>query len=183
LPRIFRNRKLCSRDGRWRKAAGRHYACSIARRLVPWLGEMRWRERLGALFARRSFGRFLVVGGLNTVVGYGGFPVLYLSIGDRVGYLPILVFCYVFNPAFSFLTHKYITFNAHGPARSEIGRYVLFWVCAFLASWGFLALIHGWNRIWFVLAQVGFSIGLTVVNFFIVRRFVFAPISNNQCVP
>ena len=134
---------------------------------------MTWRERLAAQFAARSFGRFILVGGLNTAVGYGAFPLLYLTIGDRVGYLPILVFCFLFNPLFSFLTHRYITFDAREPAPWQVGRYALFWICAFLASWGFLALIHGWTRVWFVLAQLCFSIGLSAVNFAVARRFVF----------
>ena len=135
---------------------------------------MTWRERLAAQFAARSFGRFILVGGLNTAVAYGAFPLLYLTIGDRVGYLPILVFCSAFNPLFSFLTHKYVTFSARGSARSEFSRYALFAVAAFLVSWGFLALIHGWSRLWFVLAQLGFNIFLTTINFLVVRRFVFA---------
>ncbi len=125
---------------------------------------------MAALFAARSFGRFLLVGGLNTAVAYGDFP---LTLGARVGYLPILVFCAVFNPAFSFLTHNYVTFEARGPARPEIGRYLLLSAAAFFASWGFLAMIAGWDRWRFVLAQLGFSVVLTVVNFAVVRRFIF----------
>ena len=51
------------------------------------------------------------VGGINTVVAFGGFPLLYLTIGSRVGYLSILVFCSAFNPLFSFLMHKFVTFE------------------------------------------------------------------------
>jgi len=134
---------------------------------------MTLRERVTASLAARSFGRFLLVGGLNTAVAYGDFPLLYLAIGDRVGYVPILLFCSVFNPAFSFFTHKFVTFEARGPARSEVGRYLLLSIGAFLASWGFLALIDGWNRVWFLLAQFGFNVVLTIIYFVIVRRFVF----------
>jgi putative flippase GtrA len=123
--------------------------------------------------AARSFGRFLLVGGLNTAVAFGGFPLLYVTVGNRIGYLPILVFCSVFNPLFSFLTHKYITFDSRGPSGPEIGRYLLFSGGTFLASWAFLASIEGWSRDWFLLAQFGFNVVLTIVSFVIVRRFIF----------
>jgi putative flippase GtrA len=143
------------------------------------------RERLEGLalrqdLAARSFGRFLLVGGVNTVVGFGDFPLLYLTVGGWAGYLPILVFCSVFNPLFSFMTHKYITFESRRPARSEIAWYLLFCGGAFIASWGFLALIDGWNRVWFVLAQTGFNIFLTIANFVIFRRFVFPSILESR---
>jgi putative flippase GtrA len=130
---------------------------------------------VAALVKARSFGRFLVVGGVNTLVAFGAFPLLYLTLGGRLGYLPILVFCSLFNPVFSFVMHRTVTFASRGPAGAEIGRYLLLSLAAFLASWGFLASIDGWSRTRFVLAQVGFSIVLTLVNFAIVRRFVFRP--------
>jgi putative flippase GtrA len=131
------------------------------------------RQRAAALLATRSLGRFLLVGGLNTAVAFGGFPLLYLAVGSRVGYLPVLVVCSVFNPLFSFVTHKFVTFDSRGSAGSELGRYLLLSGGAFLATWGFLALIDGWSRGWFLLAQFGFNVVLTIINFLIVRRFVF----------
>ncbi len=121
-----------------------------------------------------SLRRFVLVGGLNTAVGFGSFPLLFLTLGERVGYLPILAACAVFNPCFSFMTHKFFTFAARGGAASQIGRYGLLSVGTFLVSWGFLALIDGWSRGWFVLAQIGFNVALTGVSFVVSRRFVFA---------
>ncbi len=129
-----------------------------------------WRRSLAA----GSFGRFLLVGGLNTAVGLGSFPLLFLALGGRAGYLPVLVFCSVFNPLFSFLTHKYVTFDSPAAAGPQLGRYLLLCGGGFLASWGFLAMIDGWSRDRFLLAQFGFNVVLTLVNYVIVRRFVFS---------
>ena len=71
------------------------------------------------------------------------------------------------------MTHKFVTFESRGPVTPAIGWYLLLCGGAFLANWGFLALIDGWNRVWFVLAQTGFNIVLTVVNFAVIRRLVF----------
>ncbi len=130
-----------------------------------------------------SLRRFVLVGGLNTAVGFGSFPALFLALGGRVGYLPILVACAVFNPCFSFVTHKYFTFAARGGAASQAGRYVLLSVGTFLVSWGFLALIAGWSRGWFVLAQIGFNVALTGVSFVVSRRFVFAASRHGAAAP
>ncbi len=121
-----------------------------------------------------SLRRFVLVGALNTAVGFGSFPALFLTLGDRVGYLPVLVASAVFNPCFAFLTHKYLTFAARGRTASVAGRYVLLSLGTFLVSWGFLVLIAGWSRGRFVLAQIGFNVVLTGVNFVVSRRFVFA---------
>ncbi len=129
---------------------------------------------LGTVFRPGSFGRFLLVGGVNTAVGFGCFPLLYVLLGSRVGYLPILVFCTVFNPCFAFLTHKYLTFQATGPGERELARYLLFAVASFLVSWAFLASIDGWTRGWFLLAQFGFNAALTATSFVVARYFVFA---------
>lgn len=137
------------------------------------MGELTGLHRIRALLAPRSFGRFLIVGGINTLVAFGGFPLLYLLLGDRLGYLPILVFCSLFNPLFSFVMHKYATFAARGGAGVSLAKYLLFSGAAFLASWSFLAVIDGWRREWFLLGQFGFNILLTVTSFLIVRRYIF----------
>ena len=132
-------------------------------------------EQLTAFFATGQLGRFVFVGGINTVVGLGGFPLLYYSFGDMIGYFPILVFCSVFNPIFSFVTHKFVTFEKHVLVWSELRRYGLLCGASFLASWGFLAMIDGWRRPWFLAAQCGFNLVLIATSFLVNRYFVYAP--------
>ena len=120
-----------------------------------------------------SFGRFLIVGAVNTAVAFGGFPVLYLAIGDKVGYFPILVFISIFNPVFSFLTHKFVTFASFETPGGELLRYLPFNIGTFFASWAFLYLMRDWSRFQFVLAQILFNVALTILAYFITRKFVF----------
>ena len=123
--------------------------------------------------SRGSFGRFVLVGLVNTAVAYGGFPALYLTIGDKVGYFPILVFCSVFNPLFSFVTHKFVTFASLERPGREILRYLPFNLGTFLLSWVFLHLIRNWSPVLFVLAQVSFNVAVTIASFFVTKRIVF----------
>ena len=124
-------------------------------------------------FSKGSFGRFLIVGAVNTAVAFGGFPALYLAIGDKVGYFPILVFISIFNPFFSFLTHKFVTFASFETLGGELLRYLPFNIGAFFGSWAFLQLIRDWGRFQFVSAQVLFNVALTILAYFITRKFVF----------
>ena len=125
------------------------------------------------IFSVGSIGRFALVGALNTLVALIGFPLLFIAVGDLIGYLPILIFCSVFNPLFSYLTHKLITFETHGFTQSEIGRYLLFNLCIFFVSWGYLFCIEEWQPHWIIPAQFGFNVVLTVIAFFVVKNFVF----------
>ena len=122
-----------------------------------------------------SFPRFVLVGAVNTAVAFGVFPLLYLGIGDKIGYLPILVFCSIFNPVFSFLTHKFVTFDSPEKPGREFLRYLPFNIGVFFASWIFLHLIQNRKPVEFALAQVLFSIVMTIVAFYIARRVVFRP--------
>lgn len=58
--------------------------------------------------------RFLLVGGVNTVVGYLLFVVAYLFLGSRIGYLGALLASYVVAVAIAFVLHRRVTFRAHG---------------------------------------------------------------------
>jgi putative flippase GtrA len=58
--------------------------------------------------------RFLLVGGTNTVVGYGLFALLELTIGQRVGYLVSLYLSYAIAVAVAFVLHRRFTFRVTG---------------------------------------------------------------------
>ena len=57
--------------------------------------------------------RFLFVGGINTVIGYGVFVLAELTIGPIVGYVGSLFLSYVIAVPIAFLLHRRFTFRAH----------------------------------------------------------------------
>ena len=63
--------------------------------------------------------RFLFVGGINTVVGYGLFVALDLSVGHWLGYLGCLYLSYVLGVTSAFFLHRRITFRAQAAEGSQ----------------------------------------------------------------
>ena len=66
-----------------------------------------------ALLAREEI-RFLIVGGINTVVGYALFALLQITIGDVIGYLGSLYLSYALSVTLAFVLHRRFTFRVNG---------------------------------------------------------------------
>ena len=58
--------------------------------------------------------RFVIVGGINTVLGYGLFALFWLTLGDRIGYLGSLYASYAVAIVAAFLLHRRFTFRVNG---------------------------------------------------------------------
>jgi putative flippase GtrA len=78
----------------------------MARLLVKLLGD----ERV----------RFLIVGGINTVLGYGLFVVFYVSLGESIGYLGSLYASYAVAIIAAFLLHRRFTFRVNGTGSAVV---------------------------------------------------------------
>lgn len=58
--------------------------------------------------------RFVIVGGINTVIGYGLFALLYSLVGDEIGYLGSLYISYGFATLVAFVLHRRFTYKVAG---------------------------------------------------------------------
>ena len=58
--------------------------------------------------------RFLIVGGVNTVIGYGLFALLQLTVGDVIGYLGSLYISTAIAVLIAFVLHRRFTFRVSG---------------------------------------------------------------------
>ena len=58
--------------------------------------------------------RFLLVGGVNTVLGYGLFALLELTIATVIGYLGCLFITYAIATVIAFVLHRRFTFRVDG---------------------------------------------------------------------
>ena len=64
--------------------------------------------------------RFLLVGGINTVAGYGLFALLEVLIGRQIGYLGSLYGSYILATILAFYLHRRFTFRATGTGHVAI---------------------------------------------------------------
>ncbi len=88
---------------------------SMPRALLPRPVLRVWRSHEGM--------RFLVVGALNTVLGYAVFALAFLLLEDRLHYLAILVIGHCCSVTAAFLAHRRFVFRSTGAAHRQFLRY------------------------------------------------------------
>jgi putative flippase GtrA len=126
-----------------------------------------WPIELKKHIPLKVFMRFLLVGGLNTAVGYGIFAALTLTgFGPESSLLVATVIGVIFN---FFTTGRLVFSDRHA---KRFSRYVLVYLCVYLLNVGALRML--------LLVGVGSLIGQllvlplnVVVTFLAMRTFVF----------
>jgi putative flippase GtrA len=102
--------------------------------------------------------RFLLAGGLNTVVGLAAYPVLYFGLrAFGLGYLAILVISQVFCICFAYLTNKLFVFRTQGNYVRESLKFVAFHSIYFAANVVVLSFMVERLALPPVWAQTGFA--------------------------
>jgi len=74
--------------------------------------------------------RFLLVGGINTLVGYGLFVLFQLTLGHVIGYLGSLYASYAVATTLAFVLHRRFTFRARGSVALDYLRFQIVYVVA-----------------------------------------------------
>ena len=76
---------------------------------------------------------FLLVGGLNTLLGFGLFPTVYWLMPDyRKHYIGMLVICHITNVGWAFFSNKYFVFRTRGDVLTEMTKFAFFHLFYFL---------------------------------------------------
>lgn len=119
--------------------------------------------------------RFLIVGGINTLVGLAAYPaLLLLAPWFRTHYFLGLLLVQFLCTCFAFVTHKYGTFRARGNVLSEIWKFSSFYLVNYAANWVALPAMVELGGIDPIIAQLGFSIVVLVASYFWHSRVSFA---------
>jgi putative flippase GtrA len=107
--------------------------------------------------------RFLVAGGLNTVVGTSAYPLLlWLSPWFREHYLVALAVVQAFCLCFAFTTYKFGVFRTRDTnVFNEFWKFSSYYVINYAANWIVLPLLVEVGKFDPLWAQIGF--GLTVL--------------------
>ena len=136
-------------------------------------------NKLCSQFLNRTFLRFLIVGGINTLVGTGVMFFLYNVAG--CGYWFSSVMNYVVGSVVSFFLNKYFTFQTAKRSGTELLRFILNITVCYAVAYGAARplakfLLSGAGEK--VRDNVGmlFGMGLFVIlNYLGQRLFVFRP--------
>jgi putative flippase GtrA len=103
--------------------------------ILEHLQQISWISRITRHIPPKQFGRYLIVGGFNTLFGYSCFALLTLLMSPRWAYAYILagVFSSFINITVSFLNYKWFIFKTRGNYFREWTR------CVAVYSGGMLA--------------------------------------------
>jgi putative flippase GtrA len=97
-------------------------------------------SRVQGLLRRQEI-RYLLVGGYNTVFGYGLFAVTETLLSDSVHYLVILVACQVVATVNAYLCYRFIVFRPEGQIVRDFLRFSTVYAIALIVNLAALPLL------------------------------------------
>ena len=132
------------------------------------------RVTLAALVADERV-RFLVVGGINTVVGYALFAVLQITAGHVIGYLGSLYGSYLLAVTLAFVLHRRFTFRVEGTGNRLVDflRFASVYVVSLAANTLVLPLLVELAHLDPLVAQAISVVVTTIVSYFGHKYFSF----------
>ena len=111
--------------------------------------------------------RFLIAGGLNTLVGLSVYPLLYfLLLPAGFGYIQVLLLAQIPCVTFSFITNKYFVFKTKGNLTKEYIKFFIFHMVLLLINLIFLPTLVEMFKINPVYSQTLFVILVIFTSFF-----------------
>jgi len=116
---------------------------------------------------------FLIVGGMNTVIGMGWFILFDRTIGQHLGYMTALVAAHVASVLCAFVLYRRFVFRVRGHVLRDLWRFEvvnLFALGVNLVSLPFAVEVLGLPPI---LAQLVVTVATMVISFFGHRGFSF----------
>ena len=120
--------------------------------------------------------RFLIVGGINTVLGYGIFVLLEYLIAGRFGdfsYMLALVIQYSISIILAFILHRRFVFQVQGRLWLDFGRFVLTNLVGFGLNAALLPLLVQFAGLHPRVAQAVALLLVTVVSYLGHKYFSF----------
>jgi putative flippase GtrA len=121
-------------------------------------------------------GRFLAIGGVNTVFGIGIYPVfLWLFRDVAYGYLVALGAAQATSLVFAYVTHKFFVFQTTGNIWREFARFSTFYLTGYAINWVALPILVEFFLLDALFAQIGFTIVMIVLSYFWHNYVTFKP--------
>lgn len=118
--------------------------------------------------------RFLIAGGLNTLVGLGMFPLLFIALEKyNLHYTIILAISQIFCITFSYSTNKIIVFKTKGNYMKEYVRFILFHGVYFVVNLVALPAMVEIGRMSPMVSQLIFSVIVIVTSYAWHSRITF----------
>jgi putative flippase GtrA len=85
-------------------------------------------------FRHREQVLYLVVGGWNTVFGYGAWAFMQYLLGDHLHYLVVILLAWPIAVLNAYLGYRYLVFRSRGPVLKELPRFSLVYLATLLVN-------------------------------------------------
>lgn len=117
---------------------------------------------------------FLLIGGVNTAVGYGWFVLFnFLFRHVAFGYLWSLGFAHIFSVLCAFVLYRRFVFRVRGHVWRDLGRFELVYLVSILINFAVLPLLVEFAHLNPLVAQASIIFLTTMISYFGHRRFSF----------
>lgn len=134
-------------------------------------------DRVRKLFKPRSFSRYMVVGGLNTLAGLAGFPILYWLFGSVLHVNALIVINWIINNTIGYLLHKTITFGSKEASFKQIHKFFVLSLISLVANLIVMNLVLYYVKVNPIIVLYGTTFMLAVlfmfINYFGMDKFIF----------
>lgn len=111
--------------------------------------------------------RFLIAGGVNTLVGLSVYPVLYFLFSPLgAGYIQILLLAQIICITFSYVSNKYFVFKTKGNIKKEYAKFFSFYAIYLGLNLIVLPIMVEGLKMSPVIAQTIFSIAIVISSYF-----------------
>jgi putative flippase GtrA len=126
--------------------------------------------------------RFLAVGGVNTVVGYGLFAAFDLSVfaGIPFGYMLSLTLSYAIAIALAFILYRRFVFRVTGQVWTDLTRFVSVYLVSIAVNAAALPILIEVLGLNSLIAQAILLVCTTLISFFGHREFSFRRSSESE---
>ena len=118
-----------------------------------------------------KFWIFLLVGSVNTLIGYLFFAVAYKFVG--VNYNLALLVAYALGILVAYMNHRRVTFKSAAGHKQALLRFVLSYLLVYLMNAGLLIALSEWASIDPLYGQAISLIVVALMSFVIQRSWVF----------
>lgn len=116
---------------------------------------------------------FLIVGGINTAVGFGWFALFEATVGQLWGYLASLAFAHVFSVLCAFILYRRFVFRVTGHVLRDLGRFELIYLVSITINFILLPLLVEFAHFVPIVAQALIVFVTTLISYFGHRGFSF----------
>ena len=117
--------------------------------------------------------RFSISSALNTAFGLWSLFPVYFFLGGFLTDFALLCVAHICNLVFSFLTHKYFTYNSKGKTLPQLLIFFAYQTVVFIVGTIIILAITSWFDLKLIWVQPPTVLLLTILNYFLSTRLIF----------